>query len=246
MEISKQEFAKWFKSENVQIASFAMRNQWLDLLEGKTPFFSEDELWKTDADLASKGLRLALLAKPKLVPIAIQMLRKNLSEGKYLPFGVWLYLMHLAVYDLKRLDNGKILLKDLIAEQSFSGTELLDMIGSVLRSVDQMPEFLDCGKKWIEQAVSDVNFCIVIQKFLKEWGRLDECSNELILLAFSKLLPEWAPLMIEALNNVSGPYRYDLSLSLFKIYFKEQPLQVTKAVVACFKEDTGDEELKQK
>ena len=244
MEISKNVFSEWFKSSNQQIAGNAMRVQWTALLENNNPFFSEDELWNVDAKSAAENLSFVVKFKPALLPKVIQMLDQRLAEEKQLPCEIWPELMNLATYLLKNSDD-KTAIHDFVAKQHFSGQELFMVIDSALRCVDKMPEWQGVALLWMMFVKPDVNFCIVIQKFLTEWGRLDEYSNTLIVAAFDKLLPEWAPLMIEALTNVPGPYRFDLSLCLFKKYFDEQPREVTKAVVKCFDKDS-DVELQQK
>lgn len=244
MEITKQEFTKWFQSANLQIAGNAMRIQWTSLLEKQNPLFSEDELWNINGVLAAENLGFAVKTRPELLYPAIKMLQQRLIDEKKLPFEIWTVLMNLASYLLKNSDD-KIVIRDFVALQKFEGQELNQMIATALRCVDQMPEWQDVALKWISQVEPDVNFCIVVQKFLTEWGRLDEYSNTLIVAAFDRLLPEWAPLMIKALTNVPGPYRFDLSLCLLKKYFNNQPMEVVKAIIPCFEKDS-DVVLQQK
>lgn len=244
MEVSKQEMANWLVSENAQIASLAMRNQWMAILEENSALFSADELWQKNPSQAASGLCLAVKKNENLIYPMLRMLESELLKGKIFPFCIWENLMTLASYHLDKIED-KILIRDFVSSQKFEGQELYEIIGSALRCIDRMPEWYDCAERWISQVSPDVNFCIIIQKFLTEWGRLDEYSNKLIVSAFDKLLPEWAPLMIGALNNVPGPYRYAMSLDVFKKYFDKQSDAVIKAIVKCFDEDR-DVELQQK
>lgn len=243
MEISKQEFVKWFKSENQQIAANAMQNQWMAWLQNQNPFFSEDELWNENVEVVISGLYLAIQKQPALLNSVILMLQQRVSEKKYLPFDIWPALVSLATYRLKNVDD-RLKIRDFVLNQNFDNQELLKMIASVLRCVDRMPEWLKCGMKWMAQVESDVNFCIVLQSFLNEWGRLEEASDELMSLAFDKILPEWAPLMIKSLTNIPGPYRFDLSLCLLKKYFDKQDEEMVKSIVVCFAKDS-DVDLQQ-
>lgn len=236
MEITKNAFSEWFKSSNQQIAGNAMRVQWTALLENQTPFFSEDELWAENEKLTSSSLCFALRMKPVLVFAAIEMLKQRLSNGKYVPFDIWPELMNLASYLLKNSED-KIAIRDFVALQKFEGQQLNHMIASALRCVDKMPEWQETALKWIDQVLPDEDFCVMIQRFLSEWGRLDEYSNILMVAAFDKILPQCAPSMIEALTKVPGPYRYDLSLGLLKKYFNSQPMDVVRAIAICFEKD---------
>ncbi len=244
MEITKQEMANWLVSENAQIASLAMKNQWMAILEENPSLFSEDELWQKNPSQSASGLCLAVKKNETLVYPMIRLLEGRLIAGKQLPFCVWVELMSLSSYHLDKIED-KILIRNFVSSQKFEGQELYEIIGSALRCIDRMPEWHDCAERWISQVSPDVNFCIIVQRFLTEWGRLAECSNDLIVSAFDKLLPEWAPLMIGALNNVPGPYRYAMSFDVFKKYFNQQSEEVIKAIVKCFDEDR-DVDLQQK
>ena len=244
MEITKKSFSEWFKSHNAQIAGNAMRVQWTALLENNNPFFSEDELWHLSPDIAVEGLIFALQRKPKLIKPALDLLQKRLSAAQALPFCLWSQLMNFASFWVENPDD-KILIRDFVAKQHFDAQELNHMIDSALRCVDRMPEWQGSALTWIMLATPDAKFGSVIQRFLTEWGRLDECSNSLVFAAFDRILPEWAPLMIGALTNVPGAYRYDLSKYLFKKYFDNQPEEMTKAIIKCFDKDS-DVDLQQK
>ncbi len=244
MEISKSVFRKWFDSQNQQISGNAMRIQWTVLLENTNPFFSEDELWNEKAELATSGLCFAINMKPNLLAPAIQMLQTRLSEKKYVPFDIWSALVSLSAYQLKNVED-RIKVRDFVLTQTFDSQELFQMIASVLRCVDRMPEWLKCGMTWIDQVPPSEALGSIVYDFLTSWGRLDEYSNALVMSAFDKILPEQAPMMIIALTYVPGPYRFDLSLFLLKKYFNDQPMDVVKAVVGCFGTDS-DVVLQQK
>ena len=233
MEISKSAFEKWLKSENSQIADNAMRIQWTALLEKQNPFFSEDELWAIDENLAAQGLCFALRIKPELVSSALDMLQRRLSDEKKLPVQIWPELMNLASYLLKN-PKDKLLVWDFVVQQSFGEKELLVMVDSALRCVDKMPEWLGIAIKWLDKIQPSSNFCIILKTFLIKKGFLEKQSNFLMLAALDKILPEWAPLLIETLNRVPDPYRYDLSLFLFREHFDKQPEQIVKAMTECF------------
>ena len=237
MEISKSSFRRWFGYQNLQIAGNAMRVQWTALLENNNPFFSEDELWEINPKLAAESLCLSVYRHSELLPAVIAMLQRRLSEGKQLPFQMWLELLNLASYLLKGAED-KYAILDFVAQQKFEESDLWNIIDSALRCVDRMPEWKEVALKWIDQVEPDVNFCIVVQKFLIDWGRLDEHSNKLIISAFDNLLPDWAPLMIKSLTNVPGPYRYDMSLFLLKKYFSSQSEELIKAIIGCFDKDS--------
>ena len=244
MEITKNAFSEWFKSSNQQISGNAMRIQWTALLENNNPFFSEDELWNEKADLATSSLCFAINMKPKLLPLAIQMIQTRLSEKKYVPFNIWSDLVGLSSYQLKNVED-RLKIRDFVLTQNFDSQEQLQMIASVLRCVDRMPEWLKCGMKWITEVSPSEALGAMVYDFLTSWGRLDEYSNTLVMSAFDKILPEQAPMMIIALTYVPGPYRFDLSLFLLKKYFNDQPMDVVKAVVGCFGTDS-DVVLQQK
>lgn len=244
MEISKSVFRKWFDSQNQQISGNAMRIQWTALLENTNPFFSEDELWNEKAELATSGLCFAINMKPKLLAPAIQMIQTRLSEDKYVPFEIWPDLIGLSAYQLKNVED-RLKVRDFVLTQTFDSQELFQMIASVLRCVDRMPEWLKCGMTWIAQVSPSEDFGLKVHDFLTSWGRLDEYSNALVMSAFDKILPEQAPMMIRALTHVPGPYRFDLSLCLLKKYFNDQPMDVVKAIVGCFEKDS-DVVLQQK
>ncbi len=238
MEISKKEFEKWFNSNNQQIATLAMKNQWQELLSGQSAFFSPEELWKNYSTLSAEGFCLAVQLKPSLLLAAIAELRQRLSKGDFLPFDLWPKLMSLASYHLYDVEQ-KIFIRDFVAEQHFEDSELFAMIDSALRCVDRMPEWLDCASSWINQVSPNEEFCVRIKEFLLSWGRLENPSNLLVAQAFKKLSPEWAPLMIKALNNIPGPYRYDLSLSLFENYFADNQQDLVKSILLSFERDTN-------
>ena len=118
---------------------------------------------------------------------------------------------------------------------------LSEVIYAILTSVDRTPEWLETGKAFVEEVKPNVSFCKMLVNFLSHWGRFDENSNELVTAAFEKILPEWAPQLTKVLTKVSGRYRFDLSLSLFKRYYS---LEEMKAIVECFHSNESSE-LKQ-
>lgn len=228
---TKENFKNWLASDNRQIRLYALRYQWIKLAKKQDPLFFLSELISYPD--APEAFSMALELRPEILPTVVELL----AEAEKISVEYFARLVYFSTQQEKYIPD----IKKVVTAQKFFGTDLNNIIYTILCSVDRTPEWLETGLVFVDKVEPNVNYCVMLSQFLSKWGRFDEASNEMVTAAFEKILPEWAPLLTSALTTVSGRYRFDLSLSLFKKYYS---LEEMKAIVECFHSDESAE-LKQ-
>lgn len=257
MNVNKEVYLDWFKSDNKTIACKAMERQLAAVLyeigrslefdaekrrklSEEKKFFTFDELLATDGDLVAQAIACVSSKYPELFPVLIGMLREESAKGRKIPVSVYTEIIGVSAYHQKDPFLRRTSL-DFIAGLQLEGMSLYKEINSLLRCVERMPELKEVALSAVRRA-EGVNFCTEIYGFLTQWGRLCDESCEILQEAFKHIIPEWAPLMIEGLTVCPGEYRYRLSLALFEEYFPMQGEVVLKKILSCLAKE-GDIEL---
>lgn len=257
MNVNKEVYLDWFKSDNKTIACKAMERQLAAVLyeigrslriaaekeqklSGMEKFFTFDELLATNGDLTAQAISGVSRGYPELFPVLLGMLREESAKGRKIPVSVYTEIIGVTAYHLEDESLRRVGL-DFVAELQLENQKLYKEIGSLLRCVERMPELKEVALSAVRRA-EGVNFCTEIYGFLTQWGCLCDESCEILQEAFKYIVPEWAPLMIEGLTTCPGKYRYRLSLALFREYFPTQGEAVLKKILLCLA-DEGNVEL---
>lgn len=259
MEVNKKVYLDWFKSDNESIAQKAMRKQLGAVLAEKgsqsgviteeeqklsavEKFFTFDELLAVDNSLAAQGMDV-VVSYPRLFPVLLELVGEAEAEGKKIPVSVYAEIIGISAYHLYDPDLRRLGL-EFISGLQLEGTDLYKEIVSLLRCVGSMSELKEPALAAVRRA-EGVDFCVEIYGFLKQWGCLCDESCEILQEAFKYIIPQWAPLMIEALTTCPGKYRYRLSMALFREYFPTQGGAVLNKLLPCLSQE-GNVELQKK